>query len=1080
MSSNRPHSSSVQQAPGRGTVRREIRTVEMPASDSFDQHFWPIVMAMCLLAAMVSGAAVTVLNGTTMWVTLMVLPGFVAASLAAIRLVDHRWIRRSVVFAAILSLALHLFLLVMANLTYIFGRPIDAEVAQSDNNQSRPIRVTFRREQPVVEPEDQPDTPEPQIEPVERQDQPNQTLERSQTQLAHSATTQVNSSQRSDQPSQTVVRHGRSPSELSSQNQNNLPQSSELAQSTSPPEAVPNPTQVRPAQPQETSNSRQPSPTEIARTSSSDSSSSSQSARTEPNPANQPQANTSAASSTSRTESRNTPAPSSSSPAESQVADTSTPAPSAEPVSQSGASLSRVEAQTSQPSPAATIDRKSPESSAETALRNRQLPRQQTNPSQTSVADTEISRVNESSSPSSSQPAATSSTSVASQVQPTAEPVPTQPLNRQVVANTQSQRPRETQLERESTSNLPNQSDPRRNTAPATNRIAQTPVQQPRNDQPQTAPSITAAPANDPRRSPRSSPNISSPRIVESPATSPSTNQTGSSQSRPQPTAISKSSTGQAGGGSSANLQRDTSPAVSPAQVASNSSNRSQQVSQSDQADSLASQQQSQVAHTVTGAPTPQVTIPVDSPHGSISGSPAPAQQNADSSASIQTASADAERGEMSADKGQASVDVGPTKIVADNASTSRSTGGGGQPQISEQSLATSDPGQSPTTNMTPSVSTDNPNASPSSPLAQGANPVENAQPAPDSNSMIAQRPDSGTPSVGQPDHSEIEHAPTSLSVANSSGTERSERDQPATSQLAMADDNTDRERTPSTELTPQMVAENGTGSSDAEQTASNAPTASNDPSQTAPGEAIAATTELNKEQMGSMQSDRAREDSLVQANDADESRIANSSTSRRSRLGSDQRSQMIMGQSEIEPNQISPSIGNIADKSQASADGSTNGSQSSTGQSNSQPTEIARGDSGGTAGGPASQVRRHSQGKLPVSWGKRQAAATGHPAMASRASSRQAQRPRQTRWWRPICRMPQPVASRAQRPSPAAAPIRPRRTSQVMTRWGWHASRRQPGCKSRRSIALARVGLPSNLTSELVSTQFAHHAIVM
>ena len=969
---------------GAAGTRRRARVLQRPAADSFDRQFWPIVMAMCLLAAMTAGAAVTVLDGIVMWVTLMVLPGFVAVTLAILRWVDHRWLRRSIVFAAILSLAVHLFLLVMAHWTYLFGRPVDNEVAQPETNRSRPIRVTFRVERPVDPPVEQPPTPEPETQPIAKDPQPTQTLTKSNTELATSDATQVQSSQRQQQPSPRVVRQGRSPSELSRQTQENMPQSSMLAASSAPPTAQPTPRQTRPAQPA-SSTADQASPTQP-----SDATSLSRSTTT---PTQQPAASASpsepatslAQSSSARSDAQ--PATSSAdpsqlasrpldanpaetppqaNPADSRVPEATQPAVPA-------ASLSRVEAQTSEPSPAASIDRKSSESVAESALRNQQLPRQQIRPSKTSVPDQRTSRT-EPESQSRPSPAQPSESLVASETRPTANPTPNAPSRSQIVTPNESSRPRETQVQRQTTSNIPNRADPRRNTAPATNIAEQTPAQQPRHDQPQTAPSITPAATQVPRRSPRSSPDVSSPRIVETPAVTPSQNTTGTAQSSPQPTAIAKSTTGQAGGGSSPNLKRETGPEVSPASVASNSSSRQQRTSRDQAPSSLAPQQQSQVAQNVTGAPTPQVTIPIDSPHGSLSGAETPAAQTADSSASIETAAADAERGEMSADRGDASVDVGPTKIVADESSTRRNEGGGGQPQLSQTSTATTQPGQSLAANVSPSVSSDNPSNEPVSPLASGSSP-ELTEAQPDSRSTIAQRPESRPPATGQRDATEVDQAPTSLAVENASGTERSTSNQPASNSLAATGDSLeeDSKLLQRSEGQPQVV-QTTPGAADL-QNLPNAEIANRDPSETDNQGSANAPTPIEKQLMGSMQSDRARRDSLVQANNEDDARIANSSTSRRSRLGSDQQSRMIVGQSEIDPAQISPQIGGLTDSPSPNpvAAGGDRSNADST-EHGGQSTQIVRTRSNATGqvGGPEVAATANSPAAQPSSVGQR------------------------------------------------------------------------------------------------------------
>ena len=140
----------------------------------FDEQFWPVVVAMSVLAAMTIGTVVTVLRGPWMWFSLLALPAGVAASLVALFRIERRWLRRSVQTALILSLAAHLLVLIVAYGSRIFHDPppMRAAVARTITPERR-LEISTQVNEQFWEVPNEIATPEPEVA-VEREEQPPQ------------------------------------------------------------------------------------------------------------------------------------------------------------------------------------------------------------------------------------------------------------------------------------------------------------------------------------------------------------------------------------------------------------------------------------------------------------------------------------------------------------------------------------------------------------------------------------------------------------------------------------------------------------------------------------------------------------------------------------------------------------------------------------------------------------------------------------------------------------------------------------------------------------------------------------------
>ncbi|MFT5303740.1 MAG: hypothetical protein ACI814_004560, partial [Mariniblastus sp.] len=155
--------------------RRTVHKINPSRTDSFDQQFWPVMVALTVLSGIGAGAILTILRGPWMWGSLLVLPVLAIASIFLLFNLDDRRLRRSLQFAVIASLALHLMVLVFASVVNIFEnpfKPVEKRVVAQRQIQS--IEISDQRAKFVWEETNAQPTPEPEIE-VEREEKPTTT-----------------------------------------------------------------------------------------------------------------------------------------------------------------------------------------------------------------------------------------------------------------------------------------------------------------------------------------------------------------------------------------------------------------------------------------------------------------------------------------------------------------------------------------------------------------------------------------------------------------------------------------------------------------------------------------------------------------------------------------------------------------------------------------------------------------------------------------------------------------------------------------------------------------------------------------
>ena len=100
--------------------RRTVQKITPQRQPSFDQQFWPILVALTVLVGIASGAVVTLFKGPWMWAGLMGLPVFAIMALFFLFSIKNYTVRRSLQLAIIASLAIHILVILTAALTNIF------------------------------------------------------------------------------------------------------------------------------------------------------------------------------------------------------------------------------------------------------------------------------------------------------------------------------------------------------------------------------------------------------------------------------------------------------------------------------------------------------------------------------------------------------------------------------------------------------------------------------------------------------------------------------------------------------------------------------------------------------------------------------------------------------------------------------------------------------------------------------------------------------------------------------------------------------------------------------------------------
>lgn len=171
-------------------IRRVVRKSKPPSGRTFDEQFWPVLIALVVLGGFTMGTFAHYLGfgssafyaNATVW--LVATAVVVVAAAVALARIDNRAFRRTMQLALLLGLLVHLILLVVSIELEVFGRAASPLLTRQDLTKKRPdvtapeyvepvrqsrIRDDFARLVPTQSPDPQPDPA-----PLERQPDPEQ------------------------------------------------------------------------------------------------------------------------------------------------------------------------------------------------------------------------------------------------------------------------------------------------------------------------------------------------------------------------------------------------------------------------------------------------------------------------------------------------------------------------------------------------------------------------------------------------------------------------------------------------------------------------------------------------------------------------------------------------------------------------------------------------------------------------------------------------------------------------------------------------------------------------------------------
>ena len=145
-------------------VRHHVTRIHPEYSESFDQQFWPVLMAICVVTAIAAGAIVSLLHGTMMWISLLLLPAVALAAIIVLYRLEDSFLRRSLQFAILLSLAIHLVILTLSSLFTIFSITAPEPTAKMIKKPERRIVISNKSRNLVVHQKNKQLTPDNPIE----------------------------------------------------------------------------------------------------------------------------------------------------------------------------------------------------------------------------------------------------------------------------------------------------------------------------------------------------------------------------------------------------------------------------------------------------------------------------------------------------------------------------------------------------------------------------------------------------------------------------------------------------------------------------------------------------------------------------------------------------------------------------------------------------------------------------------------------------------------------------------------------------------------------------------------------------
>ena len=126
-------------------LRRTIERIHYDDYDRpFDQQLWPVMVALGVSCALAVGAVVALLQGTWMWIMLLVLPALAALAQSALLQMDDSKLKRSLQLAVLTSFSVHLAILIFTSAVVIFHGPPPLPQQKVVQRRSRTIEITQR------------------------------------------------------------------------------------------------------------------------------------------------------------------------------------------------------------------------------------------------------------------------------------------------------------------------------------------------------------------------------------------------------------------------------------------------------------------------------------------------------------------------------------------------------------------------------------------------------------------------------------------------------------------------------------------------------------------------------------------------------------------------------------------------------------------------------------------------------------------------------------------------------------------------------------------------------------------------
>lgn len=172
-------------------IRRVVRKVQTSGGDYFDEHLWPVFIALVVLGGFLMGISAAYLKFTdTPWyanavTSLILIPLVIALFMFGFCYIDNRLVRRSMQLSVVLCAILHVALIVQMLETKLFSSLFEEPAGTREVVQRRPPKVIpeYRPEQ-MMPAEDRPrqdfekpvetQTPEPEEQVTEIVRQPEQ------------------------------------------------------------------------------------------------------------------------------------------------------------------------------------------------------------------------------------------------------------------------------------------------------------------------------------------------------------------------------------------------------------------------------------------------------------------------------------------------------------------------------------------------------------------------------------------------------------------------------------------------------------------------------------------------------------------------------------------------------------------------------------------------------------------------------------------------------------------------------------------------------------------------------------------